>query len=253
MSEEEIDTLSELLGDEVRGRAKRRREVEEMTLAEMEAELGEVMAEIKRRRRAGVGWLPLTLVLLLCLMGHPTAEGFTAYDCSNRSNVVEAYSLLEPDACANMGKEREVEITVCGEIVQIKQDQMIPVFRCIVIETLISQYCGMFSAAGVARYIRFRELKPLEAWECRQARRSGKIVINGRTFEGKIGAIASHSMFLAGGLDDQSRCEVGIITFPDGKTLNGQAAQGLYEITLREEFARLNELTGSLTLTSGVK
>ncbi len=28
-------------------------------------------------------------------------------------------------------------------------------------------------------------------------------------------------------------------------------AQGLYEITLREEFARLNELTGSLTLTSG--
>jgi hypothetical protein len=30
-------------------------------------------------------------------------------------------------------------------------------------------------------------------------------------------------------------------------------AQGLYEITLREEFAGLNELTGSLTLTSGVQ
>jgi hypothetical protein len=54
-------------------------------------------------------------------------------------------------------------------------------------------------------------------------------------------------MYLAGGLDDQNRCEVGIVTFPDGKTLDGQAAQGLYEITLREEFARLNELTGSLT------
>jgi hypothetical protein len=27
----------------------------------------------------------------------------------------------------------------------------------------------------------------------------------------------------------------------------------LYEITLREEFARLNELTGSLTLTSGMQ
>jgi hypothetical protein len=72
--------------------------------------------------------------------------------------------LLEPDASANMGKEGEVETVVYGEIVQIKQDMMIPVFRCIVIETLISQYCGMFSAAGVARYIRFRELKPLEAW-----------------------------------------------------------------------------------------
>jgi hypothetical protein len=60
-------------------------------------------------------------------------------------------------------------------------------------------------------------------------------------------------MYLAGGLDDDSRCKVGIVTLPDGKVLNGQVAQGLYEITLREEFARLNELTGSLTLTSGVQ
>ncbi len=87
----------------------------------------------------------------------------------------------------------------------------------------------------------------------RQARKSGKIAINGRTFQGKIGATASHSIFLAGGLNDRSRCEIGIVPFPDGKTLNDQAAQGLYEITLREEFARLNELTGSLTLTSGVQ
>jgi hypothetical protein len=111
----------------------------------------------------------------------------------------------------------------------------------------------MFSAAGFARYIRFREPRALEAWECHQARKSGKIVINGRTFQGKIGALALHSMFLAGGLDDESRCEISLVTFLDGKMLNGQAAQGLYEITLREEFARLNELTGSLTLTSGVQ
>jgi hypothetical protein len=130
---------------------------------------------------------------------------------------------------------------------------MIPVFRCVVVETLVAQYCGMFSAAGVTRYIRFRELKPLKAWECRKARRSGQILINGRTVKGKIGATASHSMFLSGGLDDDSRCEVGMVTLPDGKVLNGLAAQGLYEITLREEFARLNELTGSLTLTSGVQ
>jgi hypothetical protein len=82
---------------------------------------------------------------------------------------------------------------------------------------------------------------------------SGQIVIKGRILKGKIGAIASHSMYLAGGLDDDSRCEVGIVTRPDGKVLNGQVAKGLYEITLREEFARLNELTGSLTLTSGVQ
>jgi hypothetical protein len=162
----------------------------------------------------------------------------------------EHYSLLEPDACANMGKEGEVETTVYREIVQIKQDRMISIFRCIVIETIISPYCGMFSAAGVATYIRFREPRTLEAWECHQARRSRKIIINSRTFQGKIGATASHSMFLAGGLDDKSNCEAGIISFPNGQKLGGHWAQGLYEITLREEFARLNELTGSLTLTS---
>jgi hypothetical protein len=130
---------------------------------------------------------------------------------------------------------------------------MIPVFRCIVIETIVSQYCGMFSAAGVARYIRFQEPRTLEALECRQARKSGKVIIDGRTFQGKIGATASHSTYLAGGLDDKSDFEVGIINLLNGQALGGQAARGLYEITLREEFARLNELTRSLTLTSGVK
>jgi hypothetical protein len=138
MSERELDTLSELRGDGIGARAKRRREIKQMTLEEMEAEFGEVQAEINRRRRAGMGWLPLTLVLLLCFT-RQVVDGFTSYNCSNRSIVVEAYSLLEPDACANMGKEGKVETLVYGEIVLIKQDRMIPVFRCIVIETLISQ------------------------------------------------------------------------------------------------------------------
>jgi hypothetical protein len=60
-------------------------------------------------------------------------------------------------------------------------------------------------------------------------------------------------MFLSGGLDDESSCEVGMVTPRNGKVLSGLASQGLYEITLREEFARMNELTGSLTLTSGVQ
>jgi hypothetical protein len=54
-------------------------------------------------------------------------------------------------------------------------------------------------------------------------------------------------MFLARDLDDDSNCEVGTVTLRDGKVLGGMASQGLYEITLREEFARMNELTGSLT------
>jgi hypothetical protein len=79
------------------------------------------------------------------------------------------------------------------------------------------------------------------------------VFINGKTIAGKVGATISHTMFLSGGLDDESRCEVGTVTLPDGRVLSGQVAQGLYKITLREEFARLNELTGSLTLTSGVQ
>jgi hypothetical protein len=258
MTEEEIDDLSEQLGDwgpangfGSRG-TKRSREVVEMTIEEMEAEIRETNALIRRRRRRGVGLLPMPLALLMCLMVS-SVDGFTAYDCSNRTNVVESYSLLEPDACANMGKDGEVETSVYGEIAQVKQDRMIPVFRCVVIETLVAQYCGMFSAAGVKRYIRFRELRPLEAWECRLARLNGQVHINGKMLVGKIGATISHTMFLTGGLDDESRCEVGVLILLDGKVLNGQVAQGLYEITLREEFARLNELTGSLTLTSGVQ
>ncbi len=92
MTEKELDTLSELMGDGIGARAKRRREIEEMTLVEMEAELGEVQAEIKRRRRAGMGWLPLTLVLLLCFTGHP-AEG------SPNTTTPSGATLWRPTCC----------------------------------------------------------------------------------------------------------------------------------------------------------
>ncbi len=140
-----------------------------------------------------------------------------------------------------------------GEIVQIKQDRMIPVFRCTVIETLTAQHCGVFPHVGVTRYLKFRELKPMEACECRKARTSGSILISGHPVDGKVGATVSHTKFLAGDLDDEDNCEVGTVTTSDNKTLKGMAAQGLYKITLREEFARMNELTGSLMLTSGVQ
>ncbi len=54
-------------------------------------------------------------------------------------------------------------------------------------------------------------------------------------------------------MDDNSNSEAGIISLPDGKTLSGQEAQGLYEIMLCEEFARMNELTGSITLSSRIQ
>jgi hypothetical protein len=178
---EELDNLSEQLGDGEGAQARRREEIDRMSIAGVEAEVEKVQDTIKRRKISWVGRLPLMLALF-CFTSQ-AVEGFIAYDCSNRSNIVESYSLLEPDVCANMGKEGEVETTVYGEIVQIKQDRMIPIFRCVVIETIVFQYCRHFSAAGVTRYIRFREPKTLEAWECRQARKNGKLAINGRMFQ----------------------------------------------------------------------
>jgi hypothetical protein len=112
-----------------------------------------------------MGSLSLTMAVLWLVGGQVSA--FTAYDCSNRSNIVELYSLLEPDACAVSDKAGEVETTASGEIVQIKQDRIIPIFRCQVIKTIVSQYCGHWCSAGITRYIRFREPKALESWECR--------------------------------------------------------------------------------------
>jgi hypothetical protein len=64
MTEGELDMLSEILGDGAGSRAKRRREVEEMTIEDMEAEIRETNAAIRRRRRAGTGLLPMPLALL---------------------------------------------------------------------------------------------------------------------------------------------------------------------------------------------
>ncbi len=74
-----------------------------MTIEEMEAEIQETNEAIRKRRRRGLGLMlkPLwMLTVLACLVGSPA---FIAYDCSNNTNLIDAYSLLEPDACANMG------------------------------------------------------------------------------------------------------------------------------------------------------
>jgi hypothetical protein len=73
----------------------------------------------------------------------------------------------------------------------------------------------------------FREPHSLEAWECRQAITQGKVIISGRTIQATIGAMVSHAVFLSSGLGDGSNCEAEVISFPDGKTLGRQAAQGL--------------------------
>jgi hypothetical protein len=218
MTDEEIEDLQWQLGDfgpangyGSRSRKRTQQDIIDMTIEEMEAEIRETNEAIRQRRRRNPGLMlkPLWMLTVIACLTVSPAGAFTAYDCTNRSNVVEAYSLLEPDACASSGRDGEVETTVFREIVQIKQDRMIPVFRCTVIETLVAQYCGMFSAAGVTRYLNFRELKPLEAWECRLAQKTGKLVINGKSVKGKTGTTVSHTMFLSGNLDETAAARWG--------------------------------------------
>jgi hypothetical protein len=167
-------------------------------------------------------WM-MIMILGIILVCHTRARAFTAYHCWNRSNIAESYLLLKPDACAALEGNAEVEMIVYGEIVQMKQDRIIPIFRCQVIETIVSQYCRHRSSSiGVTRYIQFRELKPLEAWDCRQARTHGKVVISGSTIKATIGATISHAMLLSGGLGDGSNCMAGTISFPNGKTLGAK-------------------------------
>jgi hypothetical protein len=101
-----------------RGKKRSQQEVIDLTIEEMEVEIQEINEAIRKRRRWGLGLMlkPLwMLTMLACLMGSP-ATAFIAYDCSNSTNLVEAYSLLEPDTCANMGKDGEVETSVYGEV-----------------------------------------------------------------------------------------------------------------------------------------
>ncbi len=55
MTEREIDELSELLGDGIGNRTKQGREIEEMTIEDMEAEIRETTAIIMKRRRRAQG------------------------------------------------------------------------------------------------------------------------------------------------------------------------------------------------------
>ncbi len=61
-------------------------------------------------------------------------------------------------------------------------------------------------------------------------------------------ATMSHAIFFSKNLDNNSNYEAGVINFSNGKTIEGQPAQGLYKFTQKEEFSKMNELTGMFLL-----
>ncbi|OBQ32322.1 MAG: hypothetical protein AN484_28065, partial [Aphanizomenon flos-aquae WA102] len=173
--------------------------------------------------------------------------GFTAYDCTNQTNAVVAYSLIDPAPCEDRSKGAEVERVVHGELVQQKKDRMLSVFRCQVVESVFSQYCGHASAAGVTRYLSFREPKAVEPAACRKAKETRTIKLDGRTFNVTLGGRTSESFFRHGGLDDGSHCAQGTLYTDDGKRIDKQATQSVMEIRVWEEMAKVNDLAGTIT------
>jgi hypothetical protein len=165
------------------------------------------------------GWLQavLAIVAMLCLARQERlVMGFVAYNCTKGTNSVDAYYLLKPAACRATEDHHEVERTIFGEIVQMKNDQTVPVFHCTLIESVMSQYCRFNSAGGVVRYLTFREPRRVEAQECRAAKEKGKIAVGGQEFRVTPGTTKSHSTFLHGDLTDGIYCETGVLEVPGG-------------------------------------
>jgi hypothetical protein len=128
ISEDERDRLSEELGDGFRVQAKRNKEIEGMNQGAIGIEIKKTKEALRewvgvaRSRSWGSGLRSLSLTMaILCLVGGQV-NAFTAYDCLNRSYIIESCLLLEPDTCGASDKAGEVKTTVYREIMQIKQD-----------------------------------------------------------------------------------------------------------------------------------
>ena len=122
------------------------------------------------RFRLGLS-IPVVLGILLFILGLLTgcSHGFPAFDCHNRSNHVEVFSLLEPASCHAASTDLRVERMLPAEIIQIKKTRTIPVLHCLAVVTEVSQYCRRSSSAGVMRFLKFRETATVESQSCRDA------------------------------------------------------------------------------------
>ncbi len=63
---------------------------------------------------------------------------FMAYDCTNTTNRVDVYFLMEAAVCPSATSHHTVEWMIFGEIVQVKIESRASAFRCRVIEAVTS-------------------------------------------------------------------------------------------------------------------
>ena len=207
--------------------------------------------------RFRLSWtVPAVLGILLFILGLLTghSHGFPAYDCHNRSNHVEVFSLLEPASCHAASTDLRVERILPAEIIQISNTRTIPVLRCLAVVTEVLQYCRHSSVAGVMRFLKFRETATVESQSCRDAfDNKGRLEVGSRVYSAVIGSTSSHQDYLAGSLDDSNNCKVR--QFQDTKTKKTygyQVASSVVEVTLFREQGQVHDIEGTIKLTDNI-
>ncbi len=151
------------------------------------------------------------------------------------SNPVDMYSLLVPEPCPDVAMDHVVERMLHGEIVQMKRERLIRITRwCHVVESVVSQYCGWQSRAGVVRYLKFREPYTVEPSACNHANKTGMIVINKKSYPVQMGTVKSYTDFKEGSLDLKHNCQVGTHTH-GGVVVDLQVTQVVMEVSVRME------------------
>jgi hypothetical protein len=192
----------------------------------------------------------MTTMMLVMLAGLPECAAFRAYDCNNQSSQIEQYSLLDPELCGNMEKVHAIERELYGEIVQIKKERLVQVTRCTATQTIKSVYCGFQSRSGLERYAKFHDPMVIEPADCRMAAKTGRFKLNRKDYPFEMNVRRAIIVDLVGGLDKDGNCEVGLYEV-NGMPLRNQMATGMYEIYVRQEWARANDLTGTIKLSEG--
>ncbi len=99
--------------------------------------------------------------------------------------------------------------------------------------------------------MKFRTPLTIEPSDCRLSAKLGRIKINEKEHPFEMGVKMDFSLYLVGGLDAQGNCEVGAYEV-DGKMLTGQVVLAAYEVDIKQEWARTNDLIGTIKLSKSL-
>ncbi len=117
--------------------------------------------------------------------------------------------------------------------------------RCTATQTIKSVYCGLKSRSGPERYAKFHDPIVIEPADSRMATKTGRFKLNGKEYLFEMNVRRAIIVDLVGGLDNDGNCEVGLYEV-NGVPLRNQMATAMYEIYIRQEWARANDLTGTI-------